>query len=159
MMVQLTERLRNGVRLSTCRGLLALIWMVGFFVLALLVYAQTMVGHYGDKVQEAWSWLLPTVIPTLALILGLYVAQVRGDSGREKEQVHTRVGILPLIFFALLSTMYLGLVLATILFQPFLGAKPEQFIQAMGRANLLLGPLQGLVSLSIGAFFLKKQEA
>lgn len=39
----------------------------GPFILILVV--QSLLGTFGDKVQEVWGWALPTIMPTLAMIV------------------------------------------------------------------------------------------
>ena len=55
-----------------------------------------------------------------------------------------------------LSALYLFAVALTILLQPFASLSP---LELMKQSNLWLGPFQGLVSASIGAFFVKREQA
>jgi hypothetical protein len=55
-------------------------------------------------------------------------------------------------FTFILSGSYLIMVALPILLQPFAPAAP---LETMKQSNLWLGPFQGLVSASIGAFFVR----
>jgi hypothetical protein len=57
---------------------------------------------------------------------------------------------------ACLSIAYFSMVLLTILLQPFIAADHLELLQT---SNLWLTPLHGLVTLSLGAFFVKAKQA
>ena len=62
---------------------LALIW-IGFAAgLIVFVFVQTIGGHY-EQPQVAWAWLVPSVVPTVSLIVGVLVsdARVTASAGR-----------------------------------------------------------------------------
>lgn len=132
-----------------CRKRLATLWFAGSGILFFLVLVQTLLGHYGDKANEAWGWALPTIMPTLSLIIGVLVADALGKGTR------TTQGVSAFLFrltFSL-SAAYLLVVVLTIVFQPFASLSP---IELMRQANLWLGPFQGLVSASLGVFYVKR---
>jgi hypothetical protein len=56
---------------------LAILWFLGAGFLFFLLLLQTMRGVWGDKANEAWSWLLPTFMPTLLLIVVALVNKAR----------------------------------------------------------------------------------
>lgn len=37
---------------------------------------QSIFGKFGTRVEEAWAWFLPTIMPTLSLIIGVLVLDV-----------------------------------------------------------------------------------
>lgn len=116
-----------------------------------LLLFQTIFGHFGERASEAWGWLLPSVMPTLSLIVGVLVTDGLGKG--VKTEVVDRF-LFRLSFT--LSSVYLFAAVATILLQPFATLPP---FELMKQSNLWLGPLQGLVSASIGAFFVKREKA
>ena len=108
---------------------------------------QSFGGKYGGRLDDAWGWLLPTIMPTLALIVGVLVVDLGTDAGADK--------MVDRYLFRLalgLSVVYLFLVTMTFLAQPLTGVPTLDLMQ---RSNLWLGPLQGLVAATLGAFFLK----
>ena len=136
-----------GALMSVCRRHLALVWFAAAGLLLVLVLLQSLLGHYGAHVREAWSWLLPTIMPTLALIIGVLTADLR--AGRDDPPVD------PFLYRLALgaSVFYLLVVALTIFVQPLVAQAPTEL---MSMSNLWLAPLQGLVSAAIGAFFVKK---
>ncbi len=135
------------IALSRAQHRLTIAWFAGSGFLFLLLLIQTLVGRYADKVNEAWSWLLPTFMPTLSLMIGVLVANSRKRESRDK----TVDGFLYRLSL-ILSIAYLAVVSLTILFSPFSSYTP---LELMKTSNLWLAPIQGLVSASIGAFFVK----
>ncbi len=129
---------------------LAVLWFTGAGLIFLVLFIQSITGRYGEDVSEAWAWFLPTIMPTLSLIIGVLVLDATGNG--EKLQTVDR------FFFRLsfsLSLIYLVAVSLTILLKPF---SPSSAIELMKQSNLWLGPFQGLVSGSLGAFFFKGKK-
>ena len=136
--------------MAKCKRQLAAIWLVGAGISFFLLFFQTIFGRFGDNASEAWSWLLPTIMPTLSLIVGVLVMDAlgKGIGTKTVDRFIFRVALI-------LSTIYLIVVAMTILLQPFASLSP---LELMKQSNLWLGPFQGLVSASIGAFFVKKEQ-
>ena len=140
--------------LISARNNLASLWFPISFLIFIILLLQTIFGKYGDKVDDIWSWYLQTISPTLSLILSVFVAHALGDN------IETKT--INKFFFKLsfgLSAIYLLVVLFTILMQPFALAyaniKPFELIK---KSVLWLGPLQGLMSITIGVFFINTKE-
>lgn len=137
---------------ASSKWILATIWLIGAGSVFLLLVAQSLLGHYEPATQEVWSWFLPTVLPTLSLIIGVLVADRRGDgrktrgkgAGEPVDRLFFRLG-------ASMSVLYLLLVALSVLIQPFLPQAAP--LELMHRSNLWLGPLQGLTVAALGAFF------
>jgi len=137
--------------LDRVRSRLAALWLGLGITIFLIVVVQSLLGKFGDDTQNAWGWLLPTVMPTLGMIVTVlgYTALDQNFSNSV-----VRRSFFWVAFF--LSGMYLVLVLITILIQPFVpGVNP---IELMHRSNLWLGPFQGLVASALGVLFVSKQK-
>jgi len=136
---------------QTCKKRLSALWfLVGAF-LFIIVVIQSMLDRYGDRVEDAWKWFLPTIMPTLSLIVGVLVIDIKSS-----EKVTKMVdGFLFWLAFCL-SAIYLVIVALTFFIQPF---TTTPLLELMHRSNLWLGPLQGLTSASLGAFFVKAESA
>lgn len=126
---------------------LTVLWFSIVPMLVLILVLQSSFGKLGSRVDEAWGWFLPTVMPSLSLIVG-----VLAFGAHQKSDTTARVdkGLFWLAFG--LSAFYLGLVAMVPLVQPLTGMAPVDF---MKRSNLWLGPFQGLVSAMLGTFFVK----
>ena len=141
----------NTISTKKCKRGLATLWLsIGLF-LFLIMIVQSLGGKYGEKAEEAWKWFLPTLLPTLLLIVGVLVADATSASktGRRVDRFVFQIAFG-------LSLLYLLLVAVTLFYQPFSRQTPLQF---MSLSNLWLGPFQGLVAAALGAFFTKAEKA
>jgi hypothetical protein len=137
----------SALPIAYCKRQLARIWFLGGGIVFFIVLVQSLLDRYGEEVNQAWGWLLPTVLPTLSLIIGQLVFDA--VQGTYAERVIDR------FLFRLtvaLSSFYLLAVLLVLLAAPLTSIEP---IQLMHRSNVWLGPLQGLVAAAMGAFFVK----
>jgi hypothetical protein len=129
---------------------LAIIWFAGGGFLFVILVGQSLTGYYEPRTEDAWGWFLPTVMPTLSLIVAALVADYRKAAVAGREQ---QAG--PLFWLgAGLSVFYLLLVALSILLQPLLAETSP--LTLMQRSNLWLGPLQGLCVAALGFFFHSK---
>jgi hypothetical protein len=137
--------------MSVAKKRLAVVWLSGAGLLFLIVFLQTLLGKYGEHTEEAWSWLLPTVMPTASLIVGVLVSEAAGVARRP-------VIVNPFVYkLALgLSSVYLLAVLMTLLAIPLSDFGPTTLMQ---KANLGLGPFQGLVAATLRLFRQQTQGA
>ena len=131
------------------RWVFASVWLGGAGLVFSILVVPSLVGRYGTQSQDAWAWYLPTVMPTLSLIIGVLVSDFRAASATAKPLPVSTKGLLWLGLG--LSVFYLLLVAVTILVQPFL--QDVSPIELMHRSNLWLGPLQGLTAGVLAAFF------
>jgi len=106
----------NQISTKMCRRRLAILWFGFGFVLFIGLVLQSVFDRYGDWVEDAWSWFLPNIVPTLSLIVGVLVLDVM--SGRDAEK---KVDSFFFWLAFLLSAVYLVLVSATLFLQPFTG--------------------------------------
>jgi hypothetical protein len=135
------------ISMAHCKARLATFWFVGSCTLFIVVLIQTIMGHYGDKIEDVWGWFLPTVMPTLSLVVGVLVADALGKG--EKTDLVDRF-LFRLTYS--ISLAYLLIVALTILSQPIAPLTPLELLKT---SHLWLGPLQGLVTASLGAFFIR----
>lgn len=141
------------VPLDIVRTRLAVFWLGGAAIIFALVVLQSLLGKYEDKTQEAWGWLLPTIMPSLGMII-----TVLGYTALEPVQLKA---VVRGTFFQValwLSVFYLLMVVLTILIQPFASSTATEAIALMQTSNLWLGPFQGLVASALGVLFVSKQK-
>jgi hypothetical protein len=138
------------VSVAYCKRRLAALWFVSAGLIFFVVLVQSLLGRYGEQVNQAWGWLLPTVMPTLSLIVGVLVFDaVQGErTSRQTDRFLFRLT-------AGLCAGYLASVFLVIALQPLASAPP---VQLMNQANIWLGPFQGLVAATMGAFFVKAAQ-
>lgn len=138
----------NRIPLERARKRLALIWLSGGAILFLLIAVQTLSGAYGADVEKVWSWYLQAIMPTLTLMVGAFVSNVLNSA----EYVGNVDRFLYRFTFAM-SLVYIIGIAAPLLFAPITS---ESIAVLLKSSNLYLLPLQGLVSLSLGAFFVNR---
>lgn len=152
----------SNISLEKARYRLARLWFIGVGIIFLLLVAQSFSNHYQGRLEEVWSWALPTVIPTLSLLLSVLganaIVQVN-DSNAD-------TGMVRRSFYSIaywLSVFYLLLILVTILFQPIgvIMNPSEKFtaVDFLKRSQLWLSPVQGLVISAMGILFFSKQTS
>jgi len=139
-----------NIHVAKCKRKLSALWFTGAGILFFVLLIQTIFGRYGDRSSEAWSWFLPTIMPTLSLVIGVLVMDVL-EKGVKTIEVDT---FLFKLTFGI-SLAYLIAVLLLFLLQPFTTVSP---FELMNLSNLWLGPFQGLVAATMGAFFVKSSE-
>ena len=128
------------------RRALLFLWLSGAAVPFVIVLAQTLAGRYGSQSQDAWSWLLASVLPTL----GLMVAVTLSETGHEQRVSRFAVG-LSFVF----SLGYLALVWATILLQPFSRWDAHELFKL---SHLWLAPMQALNDATLATVFLNTSK-
>lgn len=139
------------ISVPACQRRLATVWFLGAGVVFAILVIQTLNQHYGDQARDAWGWFLPTVMPILTLIVSATaVTKAESQATVDRSVFYISFG---------LSLFYLLLVIATIAYQIFTTLKPSEMIELMKTSNLWLGPVQGLLGISLGVFFGKREDA
>jgi len=136
--------------ISECQKRLAKVWVGCVLFIVGLFFAQTMAGKFGDHSKEAWGWLLPTVMPSLSLIVGAVVAdKYRGLSKRTTaDRFAYRLSLG-------LSWFYLLLILCSILLQPL---SPFGPLEMFSLSQFWLSPVHALVGIALGVFFTSTRD-
>ncbi|MGH8615997.1 MAG: hypothetical protein ACREYF_29295 [Gammaproteobacteria bacterium] len=134
---------------NTARRRLATVWFSGAGFLFGILMLQSLLGRYGRSAEEVWNWFLPSVVPTLTLVVGVLVSDALGHSG-EQGEVDRFIFRLALV----LSVSYLLVLTLPIVIAPFSERLPSELFQA---SRLWIMPFQGLVSAALGAFFVNKK--
>jgi len=135
--------------MSSCKKRIAAVWLAFGGGIFLVLLAQSFFDTYEGQANDAWGWFLPSVMPTLSLIISVIVFDSRSG---QTEKTADRFMYVVAIW---LSVFYLLTVFSTILVQPLTTLLP---LELMRQSNLWLGPLQGLVAAALGAFFVKQED-
>jgi hypothetical protein len=128
------------------QGRLAMLWMSGAGIIGALLLIQTVLGKYGGQTERAWSWFAPTVFPTLTIIVTAWFGATAAARDQAVEVRHFQVAFG-------LSLVYLVVVAATLLVQPFSAWTPMELLTM---SHAWLGPTQGIVGIGVGRFFASK---
>jgi hypothetical protein len=133
------------ISMAESKKSLAKIWFGGAGFLFILFFFQHIGGKYGKNAEDAWSWLLPNIMPTLSLIIGILIK----DASSKKADTTVDRFLFRLSYG--LSICYIAMIILMILLNP---RNPLEMIR---ESKLFLGPLQGLVCATLGAFFITKK--
>lgn len=125
-------------------------WFIGSGLIVMLIIGQSVMGKYQNKVQEVWGWVLPTILPSLSLILSVLGASALAN---ELETVRVKRSFFRIAYS--LSVVYLFLVVMTIVIEPL---TTFESLELLRLSNLWLAPLQGLVTLALGVLFFTKAK-
>ncbi len=142
----------QAVDWNLCKKRLAYLWFSGSAALFALVLFQSLGGRYESTMAEAWGWFLPNIVPTLSLMIGVFVA----DAGSPQAD-----RIIDSFLFHLtysLSVAYFLIILITILAIPFVVGGELTAVGYLKTSNLWLAPLQGLNASTLGVFFVKSGQ-
>jgi len=135
----------ESVSLDQVRYSLAWLWFIGSGVLFISLFILSLVSPRITPIaSEVWSWFVPNVFPTLALMLGVLGNAAFGDADRRL----VRREYYRLSWW--LSVAYLVVFGLTIALEPFSQLEP---LDLFSKSNYGLGPLQGLAVGSIGVVF------
>ena len=136
----------KGISIQTGRRRLLILWVAFCTALFALLMVQSIGGVYGSEVSDVWAWFLPAVVPTLSLMISLFVS----NSGRSANEF-----VAILIFYMAFwgSFIYLLAVSIPLLIHPFL----MQPLEAIHISGLWSGTFQGLVASTITVFFVMRK--
>jgi len=117
---------RGRLPLDTARSRLAILWVGGESLILVILVMQSLLGHYQDKVQEAWDWALSTLMPTVEMII-----TVLGYTALNPSILASVVHRDFLILSVWLCALYLTLILLTLSVQPIVHAYGEKAVEMM----------------------------
>ncbi|RZK00615.1 MAG: hypothetical protein EOO46_20975 [Flavobacterium sp.] len=105
---------------------------------------QTLLGKYEPNTQEAWSWFIPLVFPTLTLMISVLGNEA---SGRYKKKF-VRKGFSSITIW--LSIAYFVALSLVIFIEPF---STQDSLKLFSISNFFLAPLQAAVVGALGYLF------
>ncbi len=142
---------RSVIAFFKAQKRISVLWFVFSAIIFLLVFIQTIIGEKFDdeSVKAVWKWVASFIIPTLSLILSAFFAQF-GSLLPKKENIGKFYYLL--VFW--LSFFYLFIVILVILIEPLI---ETPFVKIIDSSSYYLTPLQSLVNIAIGYFFIKRE--
>jgi len=130
--------------LVECQRRLVTIWFVGGGLIFIVMILESLGNIYGSQVKGAWSWVVPVIVPTLSLMIGVLISgAMHAESQATVDRFAYRVSVG-------LSVFYLLLVLGSLVLWPAAHMYP---LDLMTLSSSWLGPVQGLAGIAIGGFF------
>lgn len=148
--METTKEIELNIQVHLARKKIAKLWFAGCGIIFVLLLVQTVLGKYEGVEKAVWGWFLPTVMPTLLLMVGVFSAEAMQPT---KSNLVADTFVFNLTRGICIT--YLCTVIFTILVEPF---TPFDKYKLLELSNLWLGPLQGLAGICIGVFFVKSHE-
>lgn len=144
---------------------LAVVWFVGAAIIFTAVVVQSTLGEKFvslstppvDHAIDVWKWFLPSVSPTLGLVLGVLVNNEIHEQARRDAQ-RRLVSDFFFLTSICLSLFYLLLVAFVVVAAPY-RADVEARLDFLTKSHLYLAPVQTLVSTALGVFFISSRSA
>jgi hypothetical protein len=129
------------------------IWLACAGLMVLVLVLASVLGKFRidgtDRAMQVWQWFLPTFMPTLSVMVAVFVLDARKAAGRVwlvRRFFYRMTRNLSLFYFLIVFIVYASAALPEV---------PE--LRAFEVSNWFLPPLQGLVSASLGIFFLERE--
>jgi len=145
-----TENDTSRVSVDEVRWRLSMLWLAGAAAMGVLLILQSLLGKFGEDLQEVWSWFVAATVPTVSLMLG--ALRAGAIERRDTKSVQRR-------YFRLawwLSLAYLVVLLSTFLIEPFSPMEPNLLFKT---SNFWIVPMHGVVSSVIGFLFNVETDA
>lgn len=138
------------IAMLKCQTRLMLVWAIGCAILLLVAWLQIIFEHYGDNGRAVMEWLLPSIIPTLSLVAGVWA---NNSLNKPKNPEKVDRGTYRIVLAVSISYLvFLALIFAI---QPMVAIPPLDVIKA---SSLIVAPLQGIVCIFIGIFFTQRPK-
>lgn len=143
---------------------LAVVWFLGAAIVFVIVVGQTTIGDKfvtltvppDDRALDVWKWFLPSVTPTLGLVMGVLANNEVHEEARRSAQARS---VSPFFFSTslYLSMFYLALVAFVVVVTPY-QADVEARLRFLTKSHLFLAPVQALLSVALGVFFISTKN-
>ncbi|AXG74620.1 hypothetical protein DVK85_10385 [Flavobacterium arcticum] len=139
------------IQFETAKKRIAIVWFIFAATIFALLFIQTINGKFENKVSEAWGWFCQNILPTLSLIISVFIFDntANKENNQTVDKFHFNIA-----FF--ISIFYLLVVISVILTQPFSKTSTIAWLQ---QSNIYLAPLQGIATGAIGIFFIRKDSS
>lgn len=142
----------SEVPLRGCQRVIASIWFgLAGTLFAMLVF-ESLTDHFGSSQGPVLSWFLSSVSPSLGLIVAVLAmdAQSKAQGERTVDSFFYKVAVG-------LSSGYLLALWAVVVFGQMRNA-PGGLPDVISQSGQWLSVLQGLVTASLGVFFVKRKD-
>jgi len=142
--------------MEVCKRRLLTIWVtLGGITLLILLFRTIVAKAYAPHDDEVWGWFLPHIVPTLALMIGVMVAddRRRSKTGPDESAAPQMASGMLFRLACILSVTYLSLLLSLVLYEIW----AEDTIMALTKGmTYFTTAMQGLIAALLGAFYTRK---
>jgi hypothetical protein len=137
------------MKMDKCKNRLLTIWGFSFLGIFIVLLVQSFAGKYGDRHLEVTGWFVPLMLPTLLLMIGVFIADAKNE-----EQLKTTNANQTLFKIAEYGSIFYILLIYLVFFlEPFFSLSP---FEMMTTAKPFLSIIDSVLTGLIGYFFVKK---
>ena len=136
------------MKMLTCKRSLAAIWMTLGGIAVLILIGQTITDRYGEKLVDVWTWFTVYFLPAATIVM---FASTVGE--RDSPTNETMVSHGAFIGAAVLSVLYLLLILLPLLSQPFL--ESDSPFDTLNKWAIVLAIFQSIVVGALAAVYIR----
>lgn len=140
---------KTQIQQEEVRRQLSRLWFIGSGIIFGIVVLQAILGRYGQNIDVAFSWFVPTTLPTLSLMLGVIGAAAMSPQERRSVK-YSFYELAWWISFAYLTVLFLTLAL-----EPF---SPFPILELLKYSNYWLSPIQGLAVAAMSFVFASQKS-
>ena len=129
---------------------LTAMWLIwGALLIVVFVFYSLLVPKlFGDSVRSAWEWLLPNLLPPMALVAGVSYQQGKKDPAAPTATAIKSTPTLPVVVLSI-SGFYLLLLTASVISPPFSRGP----LETLRLSNLWLGPVLAIATATLATRF------
>ncbi len=137
------------------------IWLYGGLATGVLLIVLTLSGRYESNADKVWSWFIPTIVPTLSLMIGVIAAEAMLPPERRGEHsVEQRfAGLATRLSCAYIVVLFGTIVATTIAAALDTSGEPKTAAEWLLSSNYWLAPFQAFAAVAIGAVFRSARAA
>jgi cytochrome bd-type quinol oxidase subunit 2 len=129
---------------------LATVWFVGSGLIFAFFLFQMTSERYANIENDAWSWLLPNLIPTLGLMIATFVNErAIGEESAPADNFYYQLSLWVSIF-------YLGMLLWVMISFGWQPDDEDNPLKYYSKFSLFIVAVQGVTTAALGLFFTKK---
>lgn len=138
-----------NLKMKTAKAMFGGLWIIGGGVLIVLLTAQTFSGLYGDNLKDVFDWCVPHVLPTVTLMLAVFIYDAKNPSTEKSDK---EIGGLFFGVTMLFTGLYLMILIGAFLFAVYVDNRIEFYKQT----SIPLGIIQGIITPLTAFFFQSK---
>jgi len=154
------------IKRESAKQYLAYLWGLGSTILVVSLMILTFKNGGITDSRKYWSWFLPHLVPSLALIISVIIVEANRNTDKSKVgKFHFRCSMFVSLFYLVAIAIFIAIVIADIALYPdvsngsyFKGsdAAPFEYNDLFDTFDLILGTFSGFVTATLGIFFIQK---
>jgi hypothetical protein len=139
------------IELAKARRRLCRVWFIMSGVIFFIFFYQTLEHRFKNVLDEAWTWLLPHLLPTLTMILAVFLYQANQSRRAAGAEIDKQIDPFLPNLAAVTSVIYLLSLMVIIL--SYEESTEQPITEYYHTFDIFLTPFQSLITAAIGLVF------